>query len=127
MTPNEFKAWFDGFTEAFDRPPTKAQWARIKARVAEIDGKPVTEQVYIDHYWPRYVQYPFYPTYVTQTCNETVLYAGGAVGAAHNTMSADQNYTQAVSANAISNQGAAANFNSLAAMNTLGKADAAAC
>jgi hypothetical protein len=53
MTPSEFKAWFDGFTEAFDnRVPTKAQWERVKARVAEIDGKPVTHTVYLDRYWP---------------------------------------------------------------------------
>lgn len=44
MTPSEFKAWFDGFTEAFTGCPTKAQWARIKDRVAEIDGKPITER-----------------------------------------------------------------------------------
>jgi hypothetical protein len=42
MTPSEFKAWFDGFTEAFSGVPTKAQWTRIKERVGEIDGKPVT-------------------------------------------------------------------------------------
>lgn len=52
MTPSEFKAWFDGFTEAFTGCPTKAQWTRIKARVAEIDGKSVTERVYVDRYWP---------------------------------------------------------------------------
>jgi hypothetical protein len=57
MTPGEFKAWFDGFTEAFTGCPTKAQWTRIKARVAEIDGKPVTERVYVDRYWPAYRSY----------------------------------------------------------------------
>lgn len=54
MTPTEFKAWFDGFTEAFGGCPTKAQWARIKTRVAEIDGRPITERHYIDRYWPLY-------------------------------------------------------------------------
>lgn len=54
MTPSEFKAWFDGFTEAFNGVPTKAQWARVKERVAEIDGKPVTERVYVDRYLPSY-------------------------------------------------------------------------
>lgn len=39
MTPQEFAAWFEGFTEAFDRVPSKAQWERVKERVAEIDGK----------------------------------------------------------------------------------------
>jgi len=58
MTPSEFKAWFDGFTEAFSGAPTKAQWARIKERVCEIDGRQVTERVYVDRYvnryWPPY-------------------------------------------------------------------------
>jgi hypothetical protein len=61
MTPSEFKAWFDGFTEAFTGCPTKAQWSRIKARVAEIDGKPVTERVYVDRYLPGLPVYPYYP------------------------------------------------------------------
>lgn len=60
MTPQEFKAWFEGFTEVFDRVPTKAQWMRVKERVAEIDGKPVTERVFVDRYWPTHVQqYPY--------------------------------------------------------------------
>lgn len=36
MTLSEFKAWFDGFTEAMDRPPDERQWERVKAKVAEI-------------------------------------------------------------------------------------------
>lgn len=52
MTPKEFKAWFDGFTEAVAGNPTDAQWARIKQRVAEIDGSPVTERVFVDRYLP---------------------------------------------------------------------------
>jgi hypothetical protein len=54
MTPREFKAWFEGFTEAFSGVPTKAQWARIKERVSEIDGQPITERVFIDRWWPHY-------------------------------------------------------------------------
>lgn len=58
MTPSEFKAWFDGFTEAFgNKLPTKAQWSRIKARVAEVDGNTVTEKRYYEYYhryWPYY-------------------------------------------------------------------------
>jgi hypothetical protein len=69
MTPSEFKAWFDGFTEAFSGVPTKAQWTRIKERVGEIDGKPVTERVYVDRWWPHVGPYIYtqpiftYPTY----------------------------------------------------------------
>lgn len=61
MTPQEFKAWFDGFTEALDGVPTVTQWDRIKARVAEIDGKPVTERIYLDRYLPALPTYPVYP------------------------------------------------------------------
>ncbi len=54
MTQGEFKAWFEGFSEAIGEVPTKKQWARIKERAAEIDGKTVTERVYIDRYVDRY-------------------------------------------------------------------------
>lgn len=118
MTPNEFKAWFDGFTEAFaGRIPTKAQWGRIKDRLAEIDGKPTTHTVYVD----RYVrQYPYYPRpYLGDgTC-------GWIVGVA-STSNIPQN-AQGMAANNISNQigsGGPA-FNSLQAMTDLGRAEAA--
>jgi hypothetical protein len=95
MTPREFKAWFDGFTEAFSGTPTKAQWARIKDRVGEIDGSPVTERVFIDRYW-----YATSPTYTLPRFTATNTCAVG-----HNAT------TTAV-------------FNSSAAMNALGRADA---
>lgn len=63
MTLAEFKAWFEGFTEEMDEAPTKKQWERIKKRVKEVDGAPVTERVFIDRYverrWPpqRYWEY----------------------------------------------------------------------
>ena len=56
MTLSEFKAWFEGFTENMPGgsggAPTTEQFAKIKAKVAEIDGAPVTERIYIDRYWP---------------------------------------------------------------------------
>lgn len=54
MTLNEFKAWFDGFSEGMDGPPGENQWERIKARVGEITGNPVTHTYFYDHYWPPY-------------------------------------------------------------------------
>lgn len=57
MTPKEFKAWFDGFTEAMEGMPSEAQWQKIKARVAEIDGTPVSYPVFVDRYWPRRLPY----------------------------------------------------------------------
>ena len=38
MTPLEFKAWFDGFTENLKGPPNAKQWKRICKRVKEIDS-----------------------------------------------------------------------------------------
>lgn len=58
MTNGEFKAWFEGFSESIEASPTKKQWERIKARIAEIDGKPVTERIYVDRYLP--TLYPYY-------------------------------------------------------------------
>lgn len=95
MTASEFKAWFDGFTEALTGCPTNAQWTRIKARVAEIDGNPVTERVYVD----RYGQYR-YP-YWGNTC-----YAFGT--------------SNAIGSNQIGSGGPA-----LQEMNDLGRAEAA--
>lgn len=53
MTPKEFKAWFEGFTEAMEGRPTEDQWKKIKARVAQIDGTPTSYPVFVDRYWPR--------------------------------------------------------------------------
>jgi hypothetical protein len=53
MTPQEFKAWFEGYTEALDDIPTAKQWKRIRTRVAEIDGCiPTMRAVSWDRYWP---------------------------------------------------------------------------
>lgn len=41
MTPDQFKAWFEGFCEAIDATPTPEQWAKIKAKVADIREKPL--------------------------------------------------------------------------------------
>ncbi len=107
MTPVEFKAWFDGFTEMLSGVPTKTQWARIKDRVAEIDGRPITERYYIDHYWPRYSYPIFYPGIVsgpTYWSSGDVNNVGGVGGVG----------------------GVAAGFNSCNAMFTVGKSDAQA-
>ncbi len=66
MTLQEFKAWFEGFTEGMERAPNLKQWTRITKRVKEIDGTPVTERVFIDRYWPK--GYPYYPFYWNTLC-----------------------------------------------------------
>lgn len=48
MTLSEFKAWFEGFTENMDGPPSADQWKRIKKRVKEIDWTP--RHIFIDRY-----------------------------------------------------------------------------
>lgn len=55
MTLAEFKAWFEGFTEDMDGPPNAKQFKRIKAKVGEITGAPITQTVireYVDRYRP---------------------------------------------------------------------------
>ena len=61
MTLSEFKAWFEGYTEGLEGAPTKAQFDRIKEKVKEISGTPVTYPIYVDRwvqpyrpYWDRY-------------------------------------------------------------------------
>lgn len=123
MTPSEFKAWFDGFTEAFTGCPTKAQWTRIKARVAEIDGKPVTERVYVDRYWPAYLPYNGYPYR-----NSWGLATGGLAQNANAALA--QQYSRALGncSNQMMAAGAlnAPSFNSMQAMTDLGRAEASA-
>lgn len=57
MTLLEFKAWFEGFTEGIDKAPTLKQWARIKARVKEIDGTSIPYPVYVDRWVTPYQPY----------------------------------------------------------------------
>lgn len=69
MTTQEFKAWFEGFTESIEGPPSKKQWERIKARVAEIDGAATTIPVFVERYRPWWqIDIPtFWPPRITCT------------------------------------------------------------
>lgn len=69
MTPNEFKSWFEGFSESISGIPNKEQWKKIKIRVLEINGKPVTFSHYIEKYYLPYCNYPnayLYSPYATR-------------------------------------------------------------
>jgi hypothetical protein len=66
MTLQEFKAWFEGFTENMSGAPNKDQWKRIRARVGEIDGVAITEKVFIERYWP---YYPYTSPWLFTTCS----------------------------------------------------------
>jgi hypothetical protein len=104
MTPQEFKAWFDGFSEGIDGLPSEKQWEKIKRRVKDIDNKPVTYTVYRDIYLPPYrLQDPYYRNSVTWC-------SGSMTAAAH--VPADKNQM-------IMNE--SSDFNSLTAMYDLGK------
>jgi hypothetical protein len=71
MTPKEFKAWFEGFTEAMEGMPTEAQWTKVKARVAQIDGNPTSYPVYVDRYWQRPRPYWESPHWITLQANSS--------------------------------------------------------
>lgn len=116
MTPTEFKSWFDGFTEAMSGTPTKAQWARIQARVAEIDGKTTTHTVYVNRYLNDYFYH--YPRPYWGAMGIGASQAGGAIS----TSMAD--YRSAINNSADCQNGGG--FNSSAAMTALGRADAMA-
>lgn len=124
MTPSEFKAWFDGFCEAFDKTPTQKQWARIKERVAEIDGKPVTERVYVDRYLPYvrpWLNGPYYdPRYWTYYQGSTLGGGSSGVCSGGSLSSLGQNYQSALQ-NSNKND-----YSSTNAMNALGRAEAQA-
>lgn len=87
MTLQEFKAWFEGFSEIMDGPPDAKQWDRIKARVSEIDSKPISYPVYIDRYVTPYRRYYDSGPWWGTTCS----------GASGGGMSIGQAFTNAVS------------------------------
>lgn len=116
MKLNEFKAWFEGYTESMEGAPSKKQWERIKEQVAAVDGVAITPYsypVYID----RYVR-PYYPQYWGQAMGvgnvSTVLLSGQA-----------QNSANYVSALNNSSQSAGQSFDGASAMYAAGKAEAA--
>lgn len=128
MTPAEFKSWFGGFTEAMEDRPTDKQWTRIKERVAEIDGQPVTERHFIDRYWPTYVpsyipapvyRYP----YRVQCSSSNGVSTGLNPLVSQNLRSQNLAYENYLSANQGSNLNSANVFNSSVALCDLGRKD----
>lgn len=57
MHLSEFKAWFEGFTEDMDGPPSPKQWRKIQARVKEITADYTPATVFIDRYVYPYRRY----------------------------------------------------------------------
>jgi hypothetical protein len=87
MTPQEFKAWFEGYTEAIEEAPSQKQWKRIKTRVAEIDGVVTTHTVFRDRYYQSYPMYaPVYPSYsLPVICQQGAISVAGTGGVLMNT------------------------------------------
>lgn len=71
MTPSEFKAWFDGFTESMEGRPTDKQWRRIKKRVSEINEYAITEQHFRRYYYEPFR--PYWASYGGSTISNTAV------------------------------------------------------
>lgn len=85
MNLQEFKAWFEGFTEDMDGPPTAEQFAKIKKKVAKIDGIATSYPIYIDRYvqpwrpyWDRY--WSTWGGGIAYGDNNPISYSTGNVG-----------------------------------------------
>jgi hypothetical protein len=114
MKLDEFKAWFEGFTEGMEGAPTAKQWKRIKERVAEIDGVAISYPVYVE----RYVR-PWYPYWNTTT-------AGGIVGPTYTANMASNSMCMQQASQCLSAfQDGQIGFDGASAMFAAGKAEAA--
>ena len=78
MNLQEFKAWFEGFSENMTDTPTKVQWDKIKAKIATIEDKPpMSYPVFVDRYRHWYESWPYRPMYATAGNITTSLNAVG--------------------------------------------------
>jgi len=108
MTPAEFKAWFDGFTEGMDGPPSAKQWEKITKKVKQIDNTSVLTPVYVDRWWPVVQPYWQHTTGGLRPCpvwygaGSASSLSAGTVSSSTVRMSADelkaQNFTPTASA-----------------------------
>lgn len=75
MTINEFKAWFEGYTENIHKVPTQKQWARIVERVSDIEVEPSK----CHHYYRELQPWrPWYPTWYSNTGGTLTTTLGNA-------------------------------------------------
>ncbi len=135
MIPSEFKAWFEGFTESMDGPPSLKQWERIQARVKQITGTPTSYPVFVDRYRPMWLDNHFYtgsplPQVGTVTCLSAQGVNGNVGNVAFETTRiggtglGPNGYMARLDAKGSGPDGGTV-FDSHSAMNALGKADAA--
>lgn len=84
MNLNEFKAWFEGFTDGIDSNPTEKQWEKIKTKVSEIKAEPTSPLVireYINNYrryWNEPVWYEWFQPYATYLSGVQVSNSAGS-------------------------------------------------
>ena len=72
MNLQEFKAWFEGFSENMNGVPTKKQWEKIQAKIATIEDKPpMSYPVFIDRYRHWFDSWPYRPIYATSGYAQT--------------------------------------------------------
>lgn len=129
MTPQEFKAWFDGFNEGVDAVPTEKQWKKIKERVAQIDNVSVTYPVYVDKYRPYWDKsWWLNQPIALHGGNEQRLTAGsgGSVNAWGGS-SVTMGYASTTIPGSPTHHIGTGTFDSLTAMNDLGRADIKDC
>lgn len=77
MKIEEFRAWLLGYTEEMTNPPNKKQWEKIKEKINEIDGSPITP-VWIEKNYPYYYRDWLPRTYLMDITGHNVLDATDA-------------------------------------------------
>jgi len=123
MTLSEFKAWFEGFSEGIDTAPTEAQFAKIKAKVALIDGAPITYPIFVERYWGR--AWPAYPVWI----GDPIVSSGGTYatyGAVGVSVVSLANAGYASMSPTTKGDSQTSTWDSHAAMNALGRVEASA-
>ena len=50
MTLSEFKAWFEGYTEEMEGPPSRKQWKKIQDKIKKISDAPTPWPIFVDRY-----------------------------------------------------------------------------
>jgi len=79
MNLQEFKAWFEGFSENMTGVPNKTQWEKIKAKIATIEDKPpMTYPVFVEKY-PWVKTYPPFTYLSNSTATANTLENKGNV------------------------------------------------
>jgi hypothetical protein len=109
-----------GYEEGIETTPTKKQWERLKARVAEIDSMPTTQTVFVDRYYRDYYRQPVWMTNHVMCAGATSYSVGAHPGVPLNAGAGG--YTGAVFDAGHTHPV----WNSAVAMNELGHEDAKA-